>query len=244
MKRIRILGLCLVAVFALSATVASSALAGELLFKAVTGSIVGGGFLSTGGLTLLITHSGKELHCKDVIDHGLFLSSTLGNILIRILGCSAKEGITVNCNTAGAGTGEIHLPLSTLFHLGLAHLGSNTSIPAIVVLLGASGIEIKCTSLVTIKVTGAVIGALQNAAGEPAKLNEKVKEMNLVCKQTANGEQELRLFLMPGGVLQTYDLSTSFNGAAAELSSTRTTDTLDGFTNGAGGATEVELVEP
>ena len=71
-----------------------------------------------------------------------------------------------------------------------------------------------------------------------------VKEMNLVYKQTANGEQELRLILMPGGALETYDLSSSFNGGPAELSSEKTVDTLDGFTNGAGGTTEVELVEP
>jgi hypothetical protein len=128
--------------------------------------------------------------------------------------------------------------------LGLAHLGSNTSIPAIVVLLGASGIEIKCTSLVTIKVTGAVIGALQKANGEPAKLNEGFKEMNLVYKQIAKGEQELRLFLMPGGALQAYDLSCSINGGTAELFSEVALDTLDGFTNVAGEATEVELVEP
>ena len=244
MKRIRIVGLCLVAIFALSATAASSASAGELLFKAVTGSIVGGGFLSASGLVLLVTHTGKLIHCKDITSHGLFLSSTLGNILIRLLGCTAKEGITVNCNTAGAGTGEIHLPLTTLFHLGLAHLGINTSIPAIAVLLGPKGIELECTKLIGIKITGAVIGALQKANGEPAKLNESFKEINLVYKQTANGEQELRLILMPGGALQTYDLSTSFNGAPAELFSEKTTDTLDGFTNGAGGATEVELVEP
>ena len=172
MKRIRIVGLCLVAVFALSAAAASSASAGELLFRAVTGSIVGGGFLSTGGLSLLVTNSGKLIHCKDVVNHGLFLSSTLGNVLIRFLGCTAKEGITVNCNSVGGGTGEIHLPLSTLFHLGLAHLGTNTSIPAIAVLLGPKGLEIECTKLVTVKVTGVAIGALQKANGEPAKLNE------------------------------------------------------------------------
>ena len=244
MKRIRIVGLCLVAVFALSAATASSASAGELLFKAVTGSIVGGGFLSTGGLSLLITRSGKLIHCTHVVNHGLFLSPTLGDALMRFLGCTTKESITLNCNTLNAGTGEIHLPLSTLFHLGLGHLGTNTSIPAIAVSLGASGIEIKCTSLVTIKVTGVAIGALQNASGEQAKLNEKVKEMNLVYKQTANGEQELRLILMPGGTLGTDDLSSSFNGGPAELSSEKATDTLNGFTNGAGAATEIELVEP
>jgi hypothetical protein len=121
MKVVRMIGLCLMAVFALSAGAASSASAGELLFKSTSGNVVGGGFLSSGGLALLRSVGGSTIHCKDVENHGKFLSTTLGIVLIRFLGCTtAAFGSTLNCTSSGASTGEIHLPLATtLFHLGL-----------------------------------------------------------------------------------------------------------------------------
>lgn len=245
MKRIRIVGLCLMAVFVLSAMAASSASAVGLLLARVAGggSIAGVTFLSSGTLPQLFTHSGKEIHCKDVTNHGLFLDSTLGNVLIRFLGCTAKEGLTASCNTPGAGTGEIHLELSTLFHLGLAHLGTNRNIPAIAILLGTT-LEIKC-SILTIKVRGNVIGALQKANGEEAELNKPLSEMNLNFQQTANGLQHLRLILMPGTTTPTtYDLESSFAGGPFELASEVANAKLDLFRLSNGNHVNVELVEP
>jgi hypothetical protein len=246
MKFIRIVGLCLAAAFAFSAFAVSSASAADLLARpAGGGSIVGVTFLSTATKPKLVTKSGKEINCTHATNHGLFLTATLGDILIIFLGCTAKEGITVNCNTAGAGTGEIHLPLSTLFHLGLAHLGTNRSIPAAVILL-RNAIKIECTSLVKIEVRGSVIGALQKANGEPIPLNTPTPTMNLNFQQTANGEQHLRLILMPGSTTPTtYDLESSFNGAAFELASEVANATLDEFTlPGGTKGEEIELVEP
>lgn len=244
MKRIRTVGLCLVAVLALGAGAASGASAADLLARlAGGGSVVGTTFLSTATAPKFVTKSGKEFNCSHATYHGLFLSATLGDILIRLLGCTAKEGITVNCNTAGAGTGEIHLPLSTLFHLGLAHLGTNRTIPAVVILPKA--FEIKCTALVKIEKRGSLIGALQKANGEPIPLNTSLATMNLNFQQTANGEQHLRLILMPGSTTPTqYDMEASFNGGAFELESEVANSTLDGFTTSGGVATNIELVEP
>lgn len=250
MKLVRTVGLCLMAVFALSAMAASSASAADLLAKAVTGNIVGGSFLSSGSLARLITHSGKEIHCKDVTNHGKFLSSTLGDVLIRFLGCTAKEGLTVNCNTTGAGTGEIHLSLTTtLFHFGLAHLHlaggiTHRNIPAIVILLHGN-VKIVCGGILNIEVRGNVIGALQKANGEPVALNESRSEVNLNFQQTANGLQHLTLILLPGNTTATaFDLESSFAGGAFELASEVVNSTLNGFKNSAGEATNIELVEP
>jgi hypothetical protein len=247
MKRISIVGLFLAAVFALSAGIASSASAGELLALIAPkgGSAAGVTFLSSATLPLLFTHSGKEIHCKHVTNHGKFLNATLGNVLIRFLGCTSKEGIvTVNCNTAGAGTGEIHLSLETLFHLGLAHLNINTGgIPAIAILLGKI-IEIKCGTVLKIEVRGNVIGALQRN-GAAAPLNTAFEDLNLNFQQTAKGLQHLRLILMPGTTgLTTYDLESSFAGVAFELASEVANALLDGFTTSGGAPTAIELVEP
>ncbi len=196
MKRIRIVGLCLMAVFALSAVVASSASAGELLFKASNGNIVGGSFKSLGGLSLLRTLGGSTIHCLHVDNHGKFLSTTLGDVLILFLGCTTVSfGSTVNCHNQG--TNEIDLPLATtLFHLGLAHFGSNVSIPAIDILLGKT-LEFKC-SIATVSVKGDAIGALELTTGGQVPLNNPVSEMNLVYEESEPGMQKLTEFLMPG----------------------------------------------
>jgi hypothetical protein len=244
MKRISIVGLFLAAVFALSAFAASGASAAELLAKSTVGSIAGVTFLSSATLPLLFTHSGKSIHCTHVTNHGKFLSATLGNVLIRFLGCTSKDAlVNVNCNTAGAGTGEIHLSLETLFHLGLAHLNINTGgIPAIAILLGKI-IKIECGTALKIEVRGNVIGALQRN-GAAAPLKTPFEDLNLNFQQTANGLQHLRLILMPGGVLTTYDLESSFAGIAFELASEVANALLDGFTTSGGVATQIELVEP
>lgn len=244
MKRISVVGMCLMAVFAISAVAASSASAGELLFKATntTGgaTIVGGSFESLGGLSVLRTLGGSTIHCEHVDNHGRFLSTTLGDVLILFLNCETEVfGSSVKCHNSG--TQDIHLPLeTTLFHLGLAHLGSNTSIPAIDILLDNT-LEFKC-SIATVKVSGSAIGALQVPLGTQAPLNQPEKEVNLVYNESEPGMQELTEFLMPGGTLVKQHLNSTI--LAAEESAEKSTDTLNKFTNSKGEATEIELVEP
>ncbi len=245
MKRMSIVGLCLAAACVLSAGVASSASAAELLARpAGGGSIAGTTFLSSAGLAQLFTKAGSEIDCKDVTNLGLFLSATLGNILIRFLGCSTKVISNEPCNTSGAGAGEIHLPLSTLFHLGLAHLtGATAGVPAAVILL-RNNIVIKCSSLATIEVKGALIGALQrNGAAVP--LNTATTDVNLNFQQSAIGVQHLRLFLMPGTTgLTAYDLEINLNGGAFELMAEVANVLLDGFKLPSGKEDAIEFVEP
>jgi len=242
MKRIiSIVGLCLAAVFALSAFAASSASADLKAQIKGGGSIAGVTFLSSATLPRLITHSGSEFHCKHATNHGKFLTATLGDILIRLLGCTSSG---LSCNTAGAGAGEIHLPLSTLFHLGLAHLNINIGrIPAAVILPGQI-IKITCGGLITIEARGSMIGALQRN-GAPVPLNTPFEDVNLNFQQTANGLQHLRLILMPGSTTPTiHDWELSLNGGAFELVSEVANVLLDGFTTSGGVATQIELVEP
>jgi hypothetical protein len=250
MKRISIVGLCLMAVFAFSAGAASSASAADLLAQRAGGaSITGVTFLSTFGLAQLIRKNGEEIDCKDGTNVGLFLSSTLGDILIRFLGC---KSLGVNCKTAGAAAGEIHLPLATtLFHLGLAHLvlanGIDLNIPAVVILLHGN-VKLECGEpivLAKIEVKGNVIGALQLANGNPLPLKTSVSEANLNFQQTSNGVQHLTLILLPGSTTPTeFDLTSSVNGGAFELSSEVANATLFHFLASGGTATNIELMEP
>jgi len=234
MKRISIVGLFLAAVFVLSAMAASSASAAELLAKpAGGGSIAGVTFLSSATLPLLTT-STSLIHCKHATNHGLFLSPTLGNILIQFLGCSTLNPLTLarpKCNTTPGGPGEIHLSLETLFHLGLAHLTPTIgNIPAAVILLGKV-IKINCEGI-PIEVRGSVIGALQRG-GAAVPLNTAIKDVNLNFQETtptSHGSQHLRLFLMPGTTgLTTYDLEANPGGTGFVLAAEVANALLDGF---------------
>ena len=244
MKRVCTVGLCLVALFVLGAVAAFSSSAADLLARvAGGGSIAGVTFLSTGAVSLLLTKSGKLLKCKNVTSHGLFLSSTLGNILLRFLGCADPEADAGPCETIGEQEGEIHLPLSTLFHLGLAHLGTNRSIPAVVILPGKIN-EIICGRLFSIKIKGNLIGALQ-LGGAQVPLNVAALEVNLNFQQTATGEQHLRLILMPGSSTPAIDdWESSFAFSTLELSSELANLTLDSFRLSNGNLISLELTDP
>jgi hypothetical protein len=248
MKRISIVGLCLTAVFAFSAGIASSASAGELLARVPGGgSVVGVTFLSKAELPLLITHNNSRMHCKDAINFGHFLTSSLGDILIQFLGCTLVL-TGGSCNSLGAAAGEIHLPLATtLFHLGLAHLTSTVGkIPAVLILLNKD-VHIECGGAIPalILVLGAVIGALRlDKEGNhgPLPLNTPFLQALLAYEQTANGLQHLRLFLL-GGSLASYDLDFSINGGAAELASEIANVLLFHFLLPSGVENDIELVE-
>jgi len=251
MRRISIVGLFLAAVFALSAMAASSASAapGLLLARvAGGGSIAGVTFLSLGLLALLTTDGGGHLiDCTHVRNTGLFLSPTLGDLLILFSNCST-EGL--KCNTTGSPEGQIHLPLgTTLFHLGLAHLNINVGkIPAIVILLGKH-VKLTCGGgAAEVLILGSVIGALQlDPSEKPIPLNQRFANAILNFQQTAHGLQHLRLFLFED-VLNTYDLHsiTTVLGkeGPVELSAELTLVLLDLFLLGSPAKhVELELFE-
>jgi MFS family permease len=253
MKRIiSIVGLFLAAVFVFSAGIASSASAapGLLLAReAGGGSIAGVTFLSSAGLAQLFTHgggAGSEIDCKDATNHGLFLSPTLGNVLIRFLGCSS-EGQP--CHSLNAGKEEIHLPLTTLFHLGLAHLTLTVGrIPAILILVGL--VHIICSEIfpTLILVLGSVIGALRldepNNHG-PIPLEKPFLTALLSFEQTepnSSGLQHLRLFLFEDE-LHTYDLDATVGGGEAKLASEVAKALFDLFRLPNGNHIDIELFE-
>ncbi|HEV3177353.1 MAG TPA: hypothetical protein VGZ72_15275 [Stellaceae bacterium] len=255
MKRIGIVGLCLAAVFAFSAMAASSASAAGLLLARVPGggSVAGVTFLSFVSLPLLTTHGGSLIHCKHATNHGLFLSPTLGDILIRFLGCTTANplGGRLQCSTLNAGTEEIHLPLATtLFHLGLAHLTLTVGrIPAAVILLDKH-VKIECGGVATILVLGAVIGALQldEPNEKPIPLNTPFSTALLNFQQTtptSHGLQHLRLFLFEDE-LRTYDLhsiTTTLTEGPVELSAEVALALLDLFRLSNGNHVSIELFE-
>jgi len=250
MHRIRIVLLCLSAMFAFSAIGASSAFAVEenILFKFTNGNIENGGTFSgeSTAESKLLTLAKAEVKCKSVLVRGEFLTAHLGDILVLFHKCTSSG---LPCNSAGQPGGLIHVPL-TLFHLGLAHLGGTLNVPAIIILLPAAGITFECPGVLkTATVTGNVIGELQNEAGERAKVKVPQKTVKVAFKQLAapnEGMQELTLILLALGnqLLTGQTLLTEFeNSGKKEESAQVSTTPLTNFKNAAGEVTEIELVE-
>lgn len=253
MKTIRTAGACLAALCLMAAItlgVASGASATEILYELSKGSFPAT-FTSEGKTTSTLETVGKEkISCKATSDSGTIGSATegsgktahLGIVTIKFTGCTALDGIA-SCQS-GSKSGEIEIP-SLTFHLGLA---DPEDVPAQLLLI-PSGFHFSCEVLgisEEVKVTGEVIGELQNASGERAKAGESATEAKLVFAQS-KGKQHFTEFLLsltsPENELMTgQHLSSSKGGGASEESSQESSDTLKEFKNSAKESVEIELV--
>jgi len=197
MKRIiGMAGLCLVAVFAFSAVAASGASAADLLFKLPAGQSFP--LLLAGldeNLSFLETANKSTIECNKAHIHVLIEDAHLGKIHVLWLECQNKILGTEPCWSAGEGRGKT-LPdilFSGTFHLGLAHLGTETKIPAVLVLVPA-GFEVICDVLggeQKIPVTGNVIGKIEN------EVNKQLASTTISFnKGSTAGSQELTEFLL------------------------------------------------
>jgi hypothetical protein len=143
------------------------------------------------------------------------------------------------------------------FHLGstLEKAGEESSAkPGTLVLLPGGTFSFKCTEIpiigeTTITVTGeGIAGLLETTTGGTPKVGEKLSKANLVYeKGSSTGTQKYTEFLLP---LESNKNMTGLQLKSensfekkSENSSQVSTDTLEGFKNSTGGATEVELEE-
>jgi hypothetical protein len=223
--------MCLAAVFAFGAMAVASASASELEFKPESGAFPVL-FHSLDGEGKLETAGGTEIKCTELHTHGDIQSAHLGKVHLLFLGC--KENLFgTSCHTGTLGSGEVLVQAE--FHLGLAHKGTITNIPAVLVLPGT--VTLICNfGLAKIVVTGEVIGEITS------KLNEQGEHLTLKFEHEAGkvGTQNLLEFLLSlGGSLMTADLKSSVNGGAAELASQESSSLL---LTEAGVKVEVHLV--
>ncbi len=245
MRPFRILGLLLVAAFALSAVAAASASAKEVLYALNKGGFPAS-FESEGGEAKLVTTGGTEIKCKEVKDTGTLTNAHLGTSEIKFKGCTTKILITLKCSTSGAGAEEIVLK-SGVTHLGLADPGD---LPATLFLLpeeeGKHQFKFSCGGS-GVTVTGDVIGLMQNSKGETPKIGEEMSESKIVFKQTS-GKQAFTEFLLaltkPENELMTgQHLHSSSELFGEAESGEETTDTLKNFKNSAGESIKIRLIE-
>jgi len=222
MKRIRLLGLALIALFALGAFASAGAFAGnpEILPKPTEKAPLT--FTSTAGKTELKTTKDVETVCQKAKNTGEFTSQDLGTVTIKFEECKAEPG---KCNSPGQAAGviliegDVHLvdvlPAGTL-DLGVAITPHQDGNPK-------EDVSYTCGGIAKTLILGTVIGVADNAAGALLKDLEKFKETKVLWKQNASlGEQEIKecdlltAFCEPGGVKKKFLLEADF-GKGHEL---------------------------
>lgn len=146
MKRFKLLGLALVAVFALAAAFSASAFAlPELLNQAANEEYKGS---NTAANPTLETTKAEKIVCSAATAEGIQETDILGTFHIHFTGC---ESSGFKCNTTGDSTGII-LSLGTFHYVfdSLSPLG-------VAILFLPEEQNIKCTALVTLKVKGTIL---------------------------------------------------------------------------------------
>lgn len=147
MKRFKLLGLALMAVFALAAVLSASASAlPELLAQEANATYTG---KSTAANPTLETSKEEKIVCKEASAEGVQETDTLGTFHIHFTGC---ESSGFKCNTTGDESGII-------LSLGTFHYVFDVLTPelGVAILFLPEEQNIKCTALVTLKVKGTIL---------------------------------------------------------------------------------------
>jgi hypothetical protein len=201
MRHLRIFGLILVAVFALSAVAVSSASAALPEFHGPFPKL----FTGLGGAGKLEAESGNTVSCKDVHIHGEIIGPKHDLVKLTYLGCSVKAfGATAPCATSGQPSGVV------LTNKLLSLLGYIKRTPRLVGLLlepeaGQSQFaSFECVAGV-VKIPVQVRGTV---GGEIGPLNTLSNSFNVAFELEKVGKQKIKKFEGEGEM----KLEISFNG--------------------------------
>jgi len=215
MKRMRMMGLALVAVFALSVAASTATAAPVFYTKAAIGSVGATvPFTGTLGAAFLEPTNKSKITCTGGTATGEATGpTTTKKNITTFTGCEASG---FKCNSTGEGEGII----KTKVLEGVLG-GVTTALPGIRLFdetEGKGGFLAKFTcagGAITVDVKGSVIGSLSGAAGtEPA--NGKFASSTKLTFAEANGIQKYSKFVEGEG--GTEQLESSTNGAAFEKS--------------------------
>ena len=234
MKRTKIIGLALVAVFALTAVAASAASAATLPFieGQTTKAEYKGTVPTAGGTGTLETANGNTVKCTKSSSTGTAESEKkVKKVVVTFEGCEATiGGIKAKCNTAGEVAGKI-VTKELEGELGYINKAtpsvgldlwpaSRTAEEKTKHTFNALFVEFECTGFAKSKVRGSIIGELtpvNGAAGKTLTLTYK--------KGAAKGEQLIKkMETVEGGVEDV--LESSLNNGAFEKSNEETTNTV------------------
>jgi hypothetical protein len=172
-------------------------------------------FSSVSGPGKLLTVNGHEVTCEADTDSGQITGpKEVGVVFIKFTGCK-EPSLGVPCSTAGAASGEIR---TNELKGRLGYIVKSTKEIGLLLepTAGSPNLfaEFKCTSIVTIKVKGAVIGR-----SEPVDKFSKTGELKY--KQASGVQEPIEFENKEKGILETKISSGSY-----EQSGIKTEDTI------------------
>jgi len=243
MKRIRLLGVALMTVFAVSAIVAATASAAEptkILPEPSTVKPLK--VTSKSGAGSLITVSGEEVKCKTDKGTSEFTTPNLGTFHALFEGCTGPSGTTCTGESGDAkGTilllGEVHYLLALLME-GTKEKETTKLVPALAFLF--KQFHFTC-SISIIKVLVLVRGCAAAFAEPTEVLTKKTKD---VFTEWSQGESQILLILPPEATKEVNCLTETHVGEGEEkfeLSAQKGTAENEKFEQG-GKEIEIELM--
>lgn len=216
MKRsLKVLGLTVAAVLAISALAVASASAAAPEYVLKSGSFPVK-FTSTSGAGVLETTSGETVNCTSDTNEGEILNSKEDWVIVTFRGCTTTFfGFPISCNTSGRASGEIMT--NKLTSMLEYNVGKTKVLDLLTPPSGSPDAEFTCAGN-TVKVSGGVLGEFPTT-------NTFLHSTSLVLKQT-KGVQAFREYVNASGTTLSAHLSSSKNGGAAVESGEETTDTI------------------
>jgi hypothetical protein len=172
--RIRIVGLALVAMFAIGAVVATAASAALPEQTPTTGTFTG-----TSSASTFETKSGEKVACKEGSVSGESTGAKTSKSTITFKGC---EAFGLKCNSSGAASGTIVLNVT-----GLLVYTSETEKKVGLINTLTAELTIKCTAFQTLKVKGSTLCPI-------TPVNTKTKAFSVVCKETKGVQEPTEYF--------------------------------------------------
>jgi len=219
MKRIRIVGLCLIAAFAISIVASSVASAAQPVFytKAPVGEASAAvPFTGTLGAAFLEGKSGTKITCLAGTATGEVTGpTTTKNNVTTFTGCETSK---FKCNSAGQAEGVI---VTNVLEGTLGNVAANLPGIRLFSEAGGRGTELAAFACaggaVPVKVKGSVIGSLSGAAGKTPAEGKFGTTQKLSFAET-KGIQKYSKFLAGEGEAGEEQLESSVSGGAYEKS--------------------------
>jgi hypothetical protein len=204
--RIRMIGLALVAVFAMSAIATAAASAAEM-------TPFPNKFTAKSGASTFETKSGEKVKCSADSGTGEVTSATKDTATIKFTGC---EAFGFKCKSAGAASGEIVLKVTSEL---VDIMKANKEVGNILTL--EKELTIECSIFEKLKVKGSTLCPI-------TPVEVKTKEFKLICKEKG-GMQEPANYEVGGVLVKAPITETKGEGIknfAFEQSGLEGTDTL------------------
>jgi hypothetical protein len=215
MKRISLMGLALIAIFALGGFASASALAENPEILPVPTAVAPLNYTAAGTEAILqATKEANKVKCSSDTAKGSFTTQDSGRLTITFKGCTAKgasctsNGVKGEIVTEGKGELVTVLPTATL-DLGILIVPTE---------VGGAVLKFECAGVFDVEVLGSLIGVIDNANGELFLANTKATEVKALWKSSALGEQEIKTCeqLVATCKGQTFGLTSNF-GKGEEL---------------------------